>query len=175
MKYCIVSDTHQNLEELHAASLLAGDVDLFVHAGDEIGDAKWLAQYMKVPVVGVAGNWDTPSALYPLERTIEGIVPIYLTHGHRLRVKESHDMLVDRTRQKRAKIAIYGHTHVPVAQVIDDILVINPGSLSQPRGGRHRTYVVLTVLEKDSKVVCQAELWTTMGEVLSKVAFETKK
>ena len=48
--------------------------------------------------------------------------------------------------RKNAQVVVFGHIHTPVNEVIDGILVINPGSAAKPRGDVP-TYGILT-LEK---------------------------
>ncbi|GMA60548.1 metallophosphoesterase [Alicyclobacillus fastidiosus] len=177
MKLCIVSDTHGRTDELHAAALIAGDVDVFLHAGDETADAAWLASYMKIPVVGVAGNWDKPSVDYPLERIVSvDDVPLFLAHGHRLQVTESLQPLVARAESMGARIAVYGHTHVLHAGVHDDVLVVNPGSLALPRGGTKGSFVRLTSTAVPGGFVRYlVEHLTTTAEIISKFEFVGKK
>ena len=49
---------------------------------------------------------------------------------------------------------MYGHTHMPVIEDEDGILVINPGSLTYPRQrGRRPSYAVMQIEEgKDPQV-----------------------
>ena len=72
-------------------------------------------------------------------------------------LKESnalHDKLVENAQAKGCKIAMYGHTHMPVIENEDGILVINPGSLTYPRQrGRRPSYAVMQIEEgKDPQV-----------------------
>ncbi|MBQ9384212.1 MAG: metallophosphoesterase family protein, partial [Ruminiclostridium sp.] len=43
--------------------------------------------------------------------------------------------------------ALFGHTHVPVNEMSNGILLFNPGSTSLPRGGNKPTYGKITVDE----------------------------
>ena len=48
--------------------------------------------------------------------------------------------------EEGCKIAMYGHTHYPANSVYGGIIVVNPGSVSQPRQLNHKpTYGILTV------------------------------
>lgn len=175
MMIAIASDTHLDVTELHAAALLAEQADLILHAGDEVSDAKWLASQVATPVLGVAGNWDRPSDTFPIERIVEATIPVYLTHGHRLRVKESPDHVADRARKLGANIAIYGHTHILDAQVIDDVLVLNPGSLSQPRGRFPATFATLELDLHGREVTCRVRHLTTTGRCVHELVYQTEK
>jgi putative phosphoesterase len=50
--------------------------------------------------------------------------------------------MIDKTR-----VLLYGHTHLAVINQQDDLLVINPGSPSMPRGGMPPSVAVLTAEE----------------------------
>lgn len=53
-------------------------------------------------------------------------------------------------------ILLLGHTHVPFVKEVKDTLVINPGSIGQPRDGDSRaSYAVLDVEEKEAEIVRQ--------------------
>ena len=56
--------------------------------------------------------------------------------------------LVENAQAKGCKIAMYGHTHMPLIENEDGILVINPGSLTYPRQrGRRPSYAVMQIEE----------------------------
>ena len=46
-----------------------------------------------------------------------------------------------------ADIACFGHSHQLGAEMVNETLFINPGSIRLPRGRRERTYVILDILE----------------------------
>ena len=49
---------------------------------------------------------------------------------------------------------IYGHTHIPHYEVLDDgFIILNPGSISLPRqSDMNRTYAVLEIEDKEVTV-----------------------
>jgi len=146
VRVCLVSDTHRFRHELFIAVKAVQPVAAVLHAGDEATDAAWLAERIQCPVYGVSGNWDTPTELYPGERVLElSGVPIYLTHGHQLHVKDGLEALADRARALGVNVVIFGHTHAAMAVQRDDIVFINPGSLAAPRGRRERTFALLDI------------------------------
>jgi len=61
---------------------------------------------------------------------------IFLTHGH---IYNSHNLLPTR----RGDIVASGHTHLPVAEAQDDVVLFNPGSITIPRGGHQASYGLL--------------------------------
>ena len=43
-------------------------------------------------------------------------------------------------------IVIYGHTHKPLVDVDDEVIALNPGSLSYPRqDGRRPSYMIMEI------------------------------
>ena len=54
--------------------------------------------------------------------------------------------LKEEARLRKADIVMYGHTHKPDLEFDEDIIVINPGSLSYPRQeGRRPTFVMMEI------------------------------
>ena len=58
MKIGIMSDSHHDLSAIDDAICLADGVDCWLHAGDSIDDAGYLADVSKKPVYAVPGNID---------------------------------------------------------------------------------------------------------------------
>ena len=92
----------------------------------------------------LAGNNDFFTEA-PFERVIElESCRIYMTHGHRYNVFETNEGILREAARRHAQIAVYGHSHYPVAEVKRGILLLNPGSLAWPRQeGRRPSYIVL--------------------------------
>ena len=56
-------------------------------------------------------------------------------------------------------IAMFGHTHKPYLKRSEDIIVLNPGSLSFPRqGGRQPSYIVMEITDRDEVRIRQEYL-----------------
>ena len=55
---------------------------------------------------------------------------------------------MEKAKAKDCQIVMYGHTHTPVVEEENGILVINPGSLTYPRQrGRRPSYAVMEIEE----------------------------
>ena len=149
----VVADTHvpDRLRTLPPAlwEALAG-VDVILHAGDISLPEVLTALEQVAPVYAVAGNSDFRLRL-PLDRvlTFEG-VQVGLTHGHvgwrqyapaRLRTLLFGDERAPSVARARAflqqmrrrfaevQVIVFGHTHRPVNERLDGVLMFNPGSL----------------------------------------------
>jgi putative phosphoesterase len=59
------------------------------------------------------------------------------------------DTPLERFLEYRFSIFLLAHTHYPMARKIDDKLVLNPGSLGQPRNGGWPTYATVQFPELD--------------------------
>lgn len=77
---------------------------------------------------------------------------IYATHGHKLTPKAPFPVTSD-------SVVVFGHTHVPTDKYIDGVRYINPGSVSIPKAGSERGYIILengtfTWKNLSGKVIC---------------------
>lgn len=135
MRIGVLSDTHGHLGRAQGAKAVLENLNLILHAGDLASDAPPLERMLQCKVIAVSGNCDINS-MEPSEKIldIEG-KKIFLTHGHLYRVKFGVDKLYYRAKELSVDLVVFGHTHVPYNEVIDDILFFNPGSLSLPRSG----------------------------------------
>lgn len=133
----LISDTHMYRR---AAALpepvwraFAG-VELILHAGDlnELAVLDPLAELAEV--VAVYGNtdpWETCTRLAETREIERGGVRIGLAHGHTGR---------GRTTAERARswftgvdVVVYGHSHLPLIERVHGVLLVNPGSPTDPR------------------------------------------
>lgn len=147
-KVLVISDTHGRMENLEKLLPLVQPVNQLIHLGDVGRDVDYIEVLAGCPCCFVAGNNDYYSDL-PRERLIKlNGVPIFLTHGHYYYVNARKDFLRSAAVQRGAKVALFGHTHVPYLEETDGILLANPGSLSLPRqADRCPTYLILTIGE----------------------------
>lgn len=132
MRLGIISDTHGLLRP--AVFEVFKEVDHILHAGD-IGVPEIMTDLEAVATVtAVYGNVDGPELRARLpqvaELELEGFT-IAVTHG---------DQFGHPTPEKlhsafpRAEIIVYGHTHKPLLELIDDtVTVMNPGGAGRAR------------------------------------------
>ncbi len=135
-KVLVVSDSHRNDMIVH--SLLEeyrDQVDLMVHCGDSETSPNELKKIAPFPVYIAAGNCDynfvgDPEPMFEFEGHTCLVV-----HGHKQFVNWGTDELADYAKELGADIVFYGHTHKPDYQEYrnDEIIVMNPGSVSEPR------------------------------------------
>ena len=134
MKIGVVSDTHGDRLAIKQTVETVGKVDMWMHAGDYSQDGRLLAELSGVPVVVVAGNCDGHTQAKGDEFiTVEGR-KIWLTHGHRYKVKHGIRDIAMWGLEYGVDIIIFGHTHEPELTWVQDLLIFNPGSAAHPHG-----------------------------------------
>lgn len=145
-KYLFISDAHGDrdiLTQIFTANkdqvtqiFYNGDSEL--PANDEVFD----------DVITVAGNMDFDRKYELTNHYQTKEQSIFQTHGHLLGVNYSLTKLILAAKAVNAQIVTFGHTHQLGVEVADNMLIINPGSISQPRGKYAHlggTYAIVTV------------------------------
>ncbi len=145
-RIAVFSDTHGSTERMLKALEQIEPVDRVFHLGDNIKDAISLSDRISVPVTCVMGNCDF-NALGNSEETVYVCgKKLLLVHGHRQSVKYGMDRLYMYAQSQGADAVFFGHTHMPSIQYKGRMLLMNPGSLKEPRKG-DCTFGVVTVSE----------------------------
>jgi uncharacterized protein len=146
MKILIISDTHGRHIYLDRVIQKISPIDLVIHLGDFEGGEDYIEALVPAQLEMVSGNNDYFTK-YEREKIITiGKYKILLTHGHRYRVHYGIETIKEIARQNSVDIVMFGHTHKPLIDLSDSIIVINPGSISQPRQeGGMPTYIIMEV------------------------------
>ena len=130
----ILSDSHDNLDRVRAAVRLfnGAGCDLVIHAGDFV--APFTAEELrnlKAPVKAVFGNCDGEKA--GLLRAFQGIGeiadgPLAFSHaGLRFVVVHFDASAATQAATGRFDVVVFGHTHRPLIERRDGVLLVNPG------------------------------------------------
>ena len=148
MKILIVSDTHRNHDNLEIVIEQEKPFDLLIHLGDAEGCEDYIEAMAECPVEVVAGNNDFFSSL-PYEQEMKiGKYKIFLTHGHYYYVNAGNSRIQSEGKARGADIVMFGHTHRPVLEQAEDMIILNPGSISYPRqAGKNPSYIVMDIDE----------------------------
>ena len=151
MRYLIVSDTHGNDRNLERAIMRSYPMDGVFHLGDLEGSESYIEDICPCPVYMVSGNNDFFSPA-PSQQIVEiDELRIFMTHGHRYGVAYDMEDLKKAAKANQCRMAFFGHTHRPEIIEEDDMVLVNPGSLTYPRqAGRRPSYAILEVDEKGS-------------------------
>ena len=125
----VISDTHRHMDYALRVLDNLSEYDMIIHLGDYSADAARLERlYKNVTVVSVCGNNDFPSPSSPAECEIEiDGVKLFLTHGHKYGVKFGYERIYLRALELGAQVVLFGHTHVPICEKEDGVLMLNPG------------------------------------------------
>lgn len=148
MEIIIVSDNHGKTQILKDIVEKHPNADAYIHCGDsEMSPSELL------PFIGVSGNNDYYYD-YP-EYNVFDVKGnrILCMHSHTLPFGRSVEALVKRAKDKSCNIAVYGHTHRFDMREIEGVLVINPGSLYYNRDRSNPSYVKLTQVNDEYKVL----------------------
>lgn len=148
MKAVIVSDSHGRFGGIQDVIEKEAPFDVFLHAGDIQGGSGRIEEWAGCPVYVVKGNCDW-NGDYPQEIMVPfGSHRVFLTHGHRYGVKTDHRTLAMAAKESGADVAIHGHSHIPAVNEAYGVIVLCPGSISEPRQQNRRpTYLVLETVQ----------------------------
>lgn len=143
MRIGLISDTHGMLRP-QVFDRLSG-VERILHAGD-VGPADLLVELEAIaPVTAVWGNTDTfdvrdrVEAMARLELAGRRVV---LLHGHQLGSPTPDGL---RRAVPDADIIVYGHTHRPLIDEKNGVLVVNPGAAGAARFGIPPSVAILSL------------------------------
>ncbi|RJX15745.1 metallophosphoesterase [Candidatus Bathyarchaeota archaeon] len=152
MKIGVISDTHiRSLDEMPKKALdILGGMDLVVHAGDYTGKELLDGLRKMFNFKGVYGNMDPSTIRVELTDKLVfevGRFKIGVTHpaegGFPFRLENRI-----KTRLGNVDVILYGHTHKAKCETIDNILFLNPGSLTGVFPATYKSLGVLTVNDK---------------------------
>ena len=145
MLVLVVSDSHGRHDNLEIA-IERVKPDLVYHLGDGGGFQNLIQRMAGCPLEIVRGNCDFDATLPNDIVTELGNHKILLTHGHRYDVRFHRYGLIEAAQENGCDMVIYGHTHCPELITDEDVIIMNPGSISQPRQEGHRpSYGVIHV------------------------------
>jgi len=167
--FLVMSDSHYDRKVVeHLKAKYQGQVSAIFHCGDselESSDSVWSG------ITVVAGNCDYDPGYKESQLVeVEG-KRVLITHGHLYNVGFGLDRYNYFAEEQQADIALFGHIHQPVAQMIGKTLFINPGSVSQPRGQYNiKMYATVEILSNSYKVT----YYTLEHEPIPGLAFEFK-
>ncbi|MDQ0513863.1 putative phosphoesterase [Mycoplasmoides fastidiosum] len=149
----VVSDNHGSLESIRQ---LINQKKYFavLHAGDFTCDPQSVLKLHPKTyfILGNNDSYDQGSYLpkdgqyYPQDNVyLINLLgqKILLTHGHYVLHWEevkSRNNLKQLAEKYGANFLIFGHTHVPYYQTLENLHLLNPGSINYPRSNSGRTY-----------------------------------
>ena len=148
MKLLVLSDSHGDTGLMRqVVQKFNGIASCILFLGDYARDSKALK--FDGPIYVVLGNCDFVPE-HPREQLLNlGGKTIWMCHGDRFGVKAGYDRITAAAAQRNADICLFGHTHAPTSFVKNGILFLNPGSISEPRGLKWKSYAVIEIVGED--------------------------
>lgn len=152
-KVMCISDIHGNIEclkkiiyrykEENADKLLIlGDFSGYGFLSSSDFEVAEILNNMAGSIVAVKGNCDSSRAddlfnfALPYTRDFKlNELTITLTHGH---IYNRNNLP-----ENCGKIFLSGHTHIGLIEKIGNKIIANPGSISKPRGGSKKSYLLI--------------------------------
>ena len=154
MKYLIVSDIHGGINgtklmyDLYKNGnydklLILGDILYHGPRNDLPVDYKpkeviKLLNELKDNIIAIRGNCDAYVDEMVLDFKIIDFLDLKIND---LDVHIEHGHFLDNYHDKKDLI-LYGHTHLPRLDVIDETIYFNPGSITIPKGGNKPSYAI---------------------------------
>lgn len=151
----VMSDTHCIERYINLAFEKLKDVDVILHLGDCSSDIKKLKDKFKDEIYVVDGNCDFKGE-YPKEQILEfSNKKIFMTHGDLYGVKCDLNNIYYRGQEVGADIVLFGHSHIEMIQRVNNMILMNPGSTSLPKG-RGKSVGIIEIKE-DGNVEAKIE------------------
>ncbi|MCR5290848.1 MAG: metallophosphoesterase [Treponema sp.] len=155
----VISDSHGNIQLLSSIlNHFQDKIDALFFCGDGIYDILAALESLTSipPIISlVQGNGDASivstetngQVLCIPEKTVLNLGPytILSTHGHKQNIYYTSKTLVDQAATLQCNVVFYGHTHIARQEMINDTLLINPGSCSLPRGGQKPSFAIVSI------------------------------
>lgn len=149
MKALIISDSHGWKKELAAVrDRHQHEVDVIFHCGDSELPVE-AAELEGMEAVG--GNCDLGNYPDEIVKSV-GSERFFAGHGHLFGIKMSEMNLVYKGMENDATICLFGHTHQPVAVMSKGLLLVNPGSIREPRGYPTGSYAIIEAYDETYSV-----------------------
>jgi len=151
-KLLVISDTHGSVNMLTtvfkwAAEKKPPDDSICAAAflGDGIEDL-----YPAMRAAGFSCNWaivkgNNDFYVKEAESAVFDFVNyrFFICHGHRYSLYGGYHSLVTAAKANGANAVLSGHTHIPIQKTVEDIHLINPGSVGRPRSRIGSTFAVI--------------------------------
>jgi len=144
VKIGVVSDSHGDIYAVKRAISKMGNVDMIIHLGDYFRDAESVSKELQREIIYVRGNCDFSHDV-ECDKIIQAEdKKLLITHGHNYNVKADYTKLYFKALESGVDAVLFGHTHYAQVFENNNIVFINPGSLSKPKGNAE-TYAIVTI------------------------------
>lgn len=152
MKVMCISDIHGSIENLKKVIdryreenaeklLILGDFSSYYHSSSDFEVAEILNN-MAESIIAVKGNCDN-SHIDDLFNFGLGYLKTIDINGMKVTLTHGHIYNRNNLPESCGEIFLSGHTHVGMIEKIGDKIIANPGSISKPRGGTKKSYLII--------------------------------
>ncbi len=148
MRILVMSDCHGSKRAVETVLSRHEDINNVFYLGDGVEEFLQVTEFFKNKnYYIVSGNCDWNS-MYPTygETVLDGVTVIY-THGHLYGVKYGTEKLYEAAVTCKAKLVLYGHTHIADSKYRDGVYIVNPGALRASRDGKEG-YAIVDINQK---------------------------
>lgn len=183
MTILAISDIHGSLHYLKKALKVfhSEGAELLLILGDELYhgprnplpegyNPKEVAELLntyKDRIIAVRGNCDSEVDQMVLDYPITSDISQLIWEGRRIIASHGHIYSEDKLPpMSHGNIFIYGHTHIPVAHTREGVFILNPGSISLPKGGFDPSYGIF----KDGSF----KVKSFTGEIIEEISFKVE-
>ena len=158
MRLLVISDSHKRGDIVDRIINREDSARHIFFLGDVTADIEdFVYEYTDRTFHIVSGNCDFFSS-YP-SVSMEKIAghSILYAHGHTYGVKEGLTAICEAAKERGCDIVLYGHTHKSDYFTEDNIIVMNPGSITRPRNDTFSFGVFEIENDTLSGCVCPAD------------------
>lgn len=143
LRMLVFSDSHGDFMSMYEAIQKQPQAEIIFHLGDGVKEMEEIqSAFPTKNIFGVRGNCDWGSLLpYEGDAQIGGI-RIFYTHGHLDQVKYGDYPLLQKARERKSNLVLFGHTHQALVRYEEGLHIMNPGSIGASRGSA-RSYGVV--------------------------------
>ncbi|MBU5256137.1 metallophosphoesterase [Tissierella praeacuta] len=156
MKIAVVSDTHGNNKDIIEKLSEIEKPDILFHLGDYVNDGVKISKALGIKTIIVRGNGDYLHTEYNEDEIIEFKgKKFFLTHGHKYNVQNGITSLYYKGLELGANVVLFGHTHIPIVEKLENMIIMNPGSPSLPRNAvKIKTFGIINIGNSiDTKII----------------------
>ena len=78
---------------------------------------------------------------------------IFMCHGHKYGVKYGYNSIYYRGKEVGADIVLFGHSHLPIIEEYDGLILMNPGSISHGMGRFDKTLGYIDLIDNKEPIL----------------------
>ena len=158
MKIFVFSDSHGDCSKMEKViQKYKMQIDAIIHLGDHDGDMERIMyETQNIPVAVIAGNCDLFSRSKRQALARYGSKIFLLTHGSGIVSEGSYGGALKLAKENCADAVLFGHTHIPLCETREGILLFNPGSISRPRGGSTCSFGIIEINDNQINARCES-------------------